>query len=84
MNAEIEIQNKAANVLPEDAIVRHEGKYYIFESTGNNTFEMRQIEIGVTNENFTEILSTDFKKKQIVTKGAYTLLMTLMNKAEEE
>ncbi|MES2617177.1 MAG: efflux RND transporter periplasmic adaptor subunit [Bacteroidota bacterium] len=84
MNAEIEIQNKAANVLPEDAIVRHEGKYYIFESTGNNTFEMRQVEIGVTNENFTEILSTDFEKKQIVTKGAYTLLMTLMNKAEEE
>ena len=44
---------------------------------------MREVETGTQEKGFIEIKnSTAFSGKQIVTKGAYTLLMTLKNKAE--
>lgn len=84
MNAEIQIQNKPASVLPNDAIVRHEGRYYIFTVSGKNSYTMMPVETGVSDDQYTEIMSPDLKDREIVLKGAYTLLMTLMNKAEEE
>ena len=84
MNAEIELKNKMRNVLPDEAFVRFEGKEYIFENTGRNKFEMVEVEIGKSENGFTEIISDkDFSEKTIVTKGAYTLLMSLKNKEEE-
>ncbi|MEO8961042.1 MAG: efflux RND transporter periplasmic adaptor subunit [Ginsengibacter sp.] len=84
MNAEIELKNKMRNVLPDEAFVRFEGKEYIFENTGKNKFEMVEIEIGKSENGFTEIISDkDLSGKTIVTKGAYTLLMALKNTEEE-
>ncbi len=84
MNAEIELKNKTHNVLPNEAFVRFEGKDYIFENTGKNKFEMREIEIGKSENGFTEIVSEkDLSGKTLVTKGAYILLMSLKNKEEE-
>ncbi len=85
MNAEIELKNKMHNVLPDEAFVRFEGKEYIFENTGKNKFEMVEVEIGKSENGFTEIISDkDLSGKNIVTKGAYTLLMSLKNIEEEE
>lgn len=84
MNAEIELKNKMRNVLPDEAIVRFEGKEYIFENTDKNKFEMVEVEIGKSENGFTEIVSVkDLSGKTIVTKGAYTLLMGLKNTEEE-
>ena len=84
MNAEIEINNTNSFVLPEDAVVSYEGKEYIFISKGKNEFTLKRVETGKQENNLIEILNGKlFEKKQIVTKGAYTLLMTLKNKTDE-
>ena len=84
MNAEIELVNQMRNGLPDEAFVRFEGKEYIFENTGKNTFEMVEVEMGNSENGFAEITSAkDLSGKSIVTKGAYALLMSLKNLEEE-
>jgi cobalt-zinc-cadmium efflux system membrane fusion protein len=84
MNAEIALKNKLQDVLPDEAIVNFEGKKYLFEKTGKNKFEMIEIETGESENGFTEIVSkADLSGKEIVTKGAYALLMSLKNTEEE-
>ena len=84
MNAEISVKNNEQEVLPEAAIVSFEGKKYFFENTGKNKFEMIETETGITENGYTEIMSkADMSGKTIVTKGAYTLLMSLKNTEEE-
>jgi membrane fusion protein, heavy metal efflux system len=83
MNAEIALKNNLQNVIPDEAIVSFEGKKYFFENTGKNKFEMIETETGITENGLTEIISkADLTGKEIVTKGAYTLLMSLKNKEE--
>lgn len=84
MNAEIELKNNNANTLPVDAIVRFEGNQYVFVAIDKNNFEMVPVTVGATENGFIEIVNfKDFDNKQIVTQGAYNLLMTSKNKAEE-
>jgi cobalt-zinc-cadmium efflux system membrane fusion protein len=84
MNAEISSKNNVQNVLPDEAIVSFEGKKYFFENAGKNKFEMSEIETGESENGFTEIVSkADLSRKEIVTKSAYALLMSLKNKEEE-
>jgi cobalt-zinc-cadmium efflux system membrane fusion protein len=84
MNAEIALKNVAKNVLPDEAVVRFEGKEFIFKNVGKNKFEIAEIEIGESENGFTEIVSkTNVNEEEIVTKGAYTLLMSMKNKEEE-
>ncbi|MDI1233068.1 MAG: efflux RND transporter periplasmic adaptor subunit [bacterium] len=83
MNAEIEIKNNIASVLPENAVVRFEGKQFIFEVLGDKQFNMLEIEVGNIENGWIEIITVISPSKQIVTEGAYNLLMTLKNKAEE-
>jgi len=84
MNAEIELKNNNANSLPVDAIVRFGGNQYVFVAIDKNNFEMMPVTVGATENGYIEILNVkDFDNKQIVTQGAYNLLMTSKNKAEE-
>ena len=84
MNAEIELKNNNANTLPIDAIVRFEGNQYVFVAIDKNNFEMMPVTVGATENGYIEIVNAkDFDNKQIVTQGAYNLLMTSKNKAEE-
>lgn len=85
MNAEIEVKNKAAMVLPSDAIVRYENKQYIYKVKAGNQFEMMEITVGETENGFTEIIlpqQTEAAAETFVTKGAYSLLMMMKNKAD--
>lgn len=85
MNAEIELKNHRAFVVPEDAIVRLDNKQYVFYKADNLKFTMLPIEVGENNDGFTEIKNgSAIALKQIVVKGAYTLLMSLKNGGEEE
>lgn len=84
MNAIIELKNKKAWVLPEEAIVRYEGNDYIFIENKPGNYDMVEITTGTKENGFTEVLVTEpLTTESIVLKGAYTLLMSLKNKAEE-
>jgi cobalt-zinc-cadmium efflux system membrane fusion protein len=84
MNAEIELKSNQVLAVEEEAIVSFEGKNYVFVKQGKQTFEMLEVEVGTKENGWVEVLnSSNFDGKEIVSKGAYTLLMTLKNKAEE-
>lgn len=84
MNAEIEVESTNALTLPKEAVVNFEGKEYIFVVVNKNQFQMTEVKIGNSENGFIEILDNEqLTKNSIVTKGAYTLLMKLKNKADE-
>jgi cobalt-zinc-cadmium efflux system membrane fusion protein len=84
MNAEIEINMKKSMVIHEDAIVNFEAKDYIFIAEVNNKFKMFPVETDVQENEFITIKNpSNLIGKNIVTKGAYTLLMALKNKSED-
>jgi len=85
MNAEIEVKNNKAFALPSEAIVRFEGKQFVYKAKGSNLFEMMEITAGESENGFTEIIfrdTVDVSQSDFVTKGAYSLLMTMKNKSE--
>lgn len=85
MNAEIEIDGIEATVIPNEGIVLYEGKQFVFLVIEKNKFEMKEVTTLNTENGFTQIAFEniqDVEEKLFVTKGAYTLLMTLKN-AEE-
>jgi cobalt-zinc-cadmium efflux system membrane fusion protein len=84
MNADIELKSNKALTVADASIVNSEGKNYVFISLGNNQFKMVEVETGVSEKGFTEIINRDaIVSKQIVSQGAYTLLMALKNTEEE-
>lgn len=85
MNAIVETQSGIAHVLPEAGLVSYQGKEYVFAVSGKNEFSMIEVKTGNKEDGFIEILDAGvLKDKAIVSKGAYTLLMTAKNKEEEE
>lgn len=84
MNADIELSTNQASALPSDAIVRFENKHYVFVEKGDRHFEKTEVQIGDSENGYTEILNSDaLKNKNFVIKGAYVLLMALKNESEE-
>jgi cobalt-zinc-cadmium efflux system membrane fusion protein len=86
MNAEIKVKNKQAMTLPNDAIVRFEGKQFVFVQQKNrNEFEMVEVKLGDSENGFTEIVNqkNNLESESFVTKGAYSILMLMKNIAEE-
>lgn len=85
MNAEIELLNKQVFALPEDALVRFQNKLFIFMHDGNKNYTMTEVMTGDAENGFVEIIEGEkFKDKEIVVKGAYSLLMSLKNTSEED
>ena len=86
MNAEVEVSTNNAFVIPNDGLVRFEGKQYVFTQTDKNKYAMQEVTTQNTENGFTQISfpdNADMPNKTFVTKGAYTLLMTMKNKDEE-
>lgn len=87
MNAEVEVEPHNAFVIPNDGLVRFEGKEYVFTQLENKKYEMQEVDTKNTENGFTQISfadSTDIRGKIFVTKGAYTLLMKMKNTEEGE
>lgn len=85
MNAEIELRNNKVYAVPEEAIVRFENNQYVFISHDDNTYSLSEVKTGDSENGFTQIIGGEILvNKNVVIKGAYTLLMSLKNKAEEE
>ena len=87
MNAEVEVATNKAFVIPNDGLVRFEGKQYVFIETENKKYLMQEVTTQNNEMGFTQITfadSTDMRNKTFVTQGAYTLLMKMKNTEEEE
>lgn len=83
VNAEVNISSRYTMGLPNEAVVSFENKNYVFEDLGKSGYKMIPVAVGISDDQFTEILKADvLKDKKIVQKGAYSLLMMLKNKAE--
>lgn len=85
MNASIQVNQQNVAAVPEEAIITWQDKPYLFIPENNNSFRMIHVKTGMKQDGFVEVLpeSGNSLPDKIVTKGAYTLLMQLMNKAEE-
>lgn len=86
MNAEIQSSSKKAFVIPLDGIVHFEGKDYVFLANSDMTYQMLEIKLINSQNEIAQIeflKNEDMSKKSFVTKGAYTLLMKMKNRAEE-
>lgn len=83
INAEVTINSRFTIGLPNESVVSFESKNYVFEDLGNKKYKMIPVNVGISDDQFTEILKADnLKDKKIVQKGAYGLLMALKNKTE--
>lgn len=82
MNAEAHVNSDKIEALPVDAFVSFENKDYVFVSNGNHTFKLTAVDKGKTEQGFAPV-NSDLKGKNIVLKGAYSLLMKLKNTSEE-
>ena len=85
MNAEVEVENKKALTLNEDAIVRWQNNHYIFVDAGKNNFKMTRVMLGNQSQGKQQIEAPGVNSStKLVTKNAYTLLMKMKNSGEEE
>lgn len=84
INAEAEFDNEKAITVPEDAVVRWQGKFFVFALAGNNQYKMVGVEPGTISDGYRQIKSSSINgSSKIVTKNAYTLLMTFMNGGDQ-
>lgn len=85
MNADVEVKSFNTSSISEEAVVNFEGSDYLFVARNKNQFQMVKVETGTKENGFIEVKNTGvFSVKQIVIKGAYTLLMKLKNKPEAD
>ncbi len=85
MNAEVEVQNKKALTLPEDAFVRWQNNHYVFAAAGDHNFRMVKVQLGNQSDGKQQFDAAGITAAtQLVTKNAYTLLMKMKNSGEEE
>lgn len=91
LKAKIETNGTDVFALPEKAIVQYGSKYYVYLVDNKNTtdslkaFVMKPIEIGNTDQGYTEVTLTSDMNMQtrFVTNGAYALLAKMNNTGEE-
>lgn len=84
MNAEIATSATLAYVLPEDAVAEYAGKSYVFVAETPGNFRMQEIISGSASDGNVIIKNAEsLLAKQIVVKGAYSLLMLAKNVSDE-
>lgn len=93
VNGKIELDENKVQAVPDAAILRFQGKFFVVLSKGTGiengkkmyNFELKEVEVGVSEFGFTEIrsLNNDLKDDQIVINGAYSILAKLKNSEEE-
>lgn len=82
MNAEVQLDHKEVEALPNAAIVNYENKDYVFVAQADQTYKMTPIAKNQSVAGFTAV-DASLKGKKVVVKGAYSLLMKLKNTIDE-
>lgn len=83
MNAEIALNDARVKALPDNAIVKWQGKNFVFKAETGNMYAMLPVEIGAHTAGFTEI-KTDLPEGNYVIDNAYPVLMKMKNSGDEE
>ena len=86
LNGSFDLPAAPTSTLPEESIVRFEGKNYLFMAKDAHHFEMKEVQIGTKQTGLIAIKEStgiDLIKDKFVIKNAYRLLGMLKNKAEE-
>ena len=80
LNASIETGRSQGSVLPEEALVRHAGKVYLFREERPGQYRMQAVTTVQTGAGRAVLAA--LPPGRYVTRGAYTLLMTFKNNQE--
>ncbi|TDO27119.1 efflux RND transporter periplasmic adaptor subunit [Sediminibacterium goheungense] len=86
LNGSFELDSKKVMAVPESAVVRFEGKQYVFLAKDKSNFEMKEVETGIVQNGKIELkedAAVNWKEQKIAVKNAYSLLGKLKNKADE-
>lgn len=85
IQAKIATAKKEGWLVPESAIVQWGNQQFLFVQTTAKSFEMKPVKV-IAEQGAAVLLemTSDLKNKNIITKNAYSALMLLQNKAEEE
>lgn len=65
--------------IPESALVEEGGELIVFLQVGGETFEKREIKMGVRDSGFVQILGGIKEGERVVTKGAYAIRLSSMS-----
>jgi len=85
MNGEITVTGRKVLTVPDGAVVRWENKHYIFEEKGAGTFNMVQVQPGVSSQGKQTLQAGPVNAQtRVVTSNAYALLMKIKNTEAEE
>ncbi len=79
IEAEISVDEIASAALPSEAIVNVDDQNYVLvekaRSNGKYVFVKRKVEIGKSNDGYTQILNADiFENASVLVKGAFNLI----------
>lgn len=85
IQAKIATAKKEGWLVSESAIVQWGNQQFLFVQTTAKSFEMKPVKV-IAEQGAAVLLemTPDLKNKNIITKNAYSALMLLQNKAEEE
>jgi cobalt-zinc-cadmium efflux system membrane fusion protein len=70
--------------VPVSAVMRHEGRAFVFVPEGEDRFRRRNIQTGVEGQGFLEVKSGLQAGDQVVSRGAFILKSELLLEGEEE
>lgn len=83
LNGRIRTAPREVMAVPEQAVVQHEGKQFVFASTTAEQFTMIPVQTGARENGYLEILNASSIQGKPVTRNAYTLLGAMKNVSEE-
>jgi len=86
MHAEIPVNAGSGWVIPEEGIVRFEGRHFVYEETAKNRYVPREIQPRVTAKGLTQLTFSGHNHTadmRYVQRGAYNILMKMKNREEE-
>ncbi len=86
LSAEIFTESLRMPTVPESAVVRHDGKHYVFTVHDGGRYRLTEVTVGEVCEGKVPITANhvDWTNQPLVLAGAYSLLGNLMNAGEEE
>jgi RND family efflux transporter MFP subunit len=77
-------QEREGLAVPAEAVLRHEGRAFVFVPAGANRFRRVDIEAGADTAGFVEVKSGLRAGEQVVARGAFLLKSELLLEEEEE
>ena len=70
---------KDALVIPYSALIEEQGNYYAFVQTSGEGFQKRELELGVNDGIYVQVLSGIKENERVVIKGAYQIKLATMS-----